>query len=64
MLAEAEPWQPPGHILALLVPTQLEVDEYRHYLDDLRAADGWVNTADGDSEWEFDSFPPCCSVEC
>ena len=49
--------------LALLFPSRLDVDEYRHYLDNLRAA-GWVNAANGDSEWEFDSFPPCCSVEC
>jgi trehalose 6-phosphate synthase len=38
--------------LALLVPSRLEVDEYRHYLDDLMATAGRVNAAYGNSEWE------------
>ena len=38
--------------LALLVPSRLEVDEYRDYLDDLMATAGRVNATYGDSEWE------------
>lgn len=38
--------------LALLVPSRLDVDEYRHYLDDLMATAGRVNATSGDSEWE------------
>ena len=38
--------------LALLVPSRLDVDEYRHYLDDLMATAGRVNAKYGDSEWE------------
>jgi trehalose 6-phosphate synthase len=49
--------------LALLVPSRLDVDEYRHYLDDLMATAGRVNATYGDSEWEpvrllvGDSYP-------
>jgi trehalose 6-phosphate synthase len=38
--------------LALLVPSRLDVDEYKHYLDDLMATAGRVNATYGDSEWE------------
>jgi trehalose 6-phosphate synthase len=38
--------------LALLVPSRLDVEEYRHYLDDLMSAAGRVNATHGDSEWE------------
>ena len=38
--------------LALLVPSRMEVDEYRDYLDDLMATAGRVNARHGDSEWE------------
>jgi trehalose 6-phosphate synthase len=38
--------------LALLVPSRLEVSEYRSYLDDLMATAGRVNASYGDSEWE------------
>ena len=38
--------------LALLVPSRLEVDQYRRYLDDLMATAGRVNAAYGHSEWE------------
>ncbi len=38
--------------LALLVPSRLDVEEYRHYLDDLMATAGRVNATYGDSEWE------------
>jgi trehalose 6-phosphate synthase len=38
--------------LALLVPSRLDVDEYRHYLDDLMATAGRVNAVYGDSDWE------------
>ncbi len=38
--------------LALLVPSRLDVDEYKHYLDDLMATAGRVNASYGDSEWE------------
>jgi trehalose 6-phosphate synthase len=38
--------------LALLVPSRMDVDQYRHYLDDLMATAGRVNAAYGDSEWE------------
>jgi trehalose 6-phosphate synthase len=49
--------------LALLVPSRMDVDEYRNYLDDLMAAAGRVNASYGDSEWEpvrilvGDSYP-------
>lgn len=38
--------------LALLVPSRLDVEEYRHYLDDLMSTAGWVNATYGTSEWE------------
>ncbi|MGD2207530.1 MAG: trehalose-6-phosphate synthase [Anaerolineae bacterium] len=38
--------------LALLVPSRMDLDEYRDYLDDLMAAAGRVNAQYGDSEWE------------
>jgi len=38
--------------LALLVPSRLDVGEYRHYLDDLMSTAGRVNATYGDSEWE------------
>ncbi len=38
--------------LALLVPSRLNVGEYRHYLDDLMATAGRVNATYGDSQWE------------
>ncbi len=38
--------------LALLVPSRLDVEEYRHYLDDLMSTAGRVNAGYGDSEWE------------
>jgi hypothetical protein len=38
--------------LALLVPSRLEVAEYRSYLDELMAAAGRVNARYGDSGWE------------
>ncbi|MFN2219917.1 MAG: trehalose-6-phosphate synthase [Anaerolineae bacterium] len=38
--------------LALLVPSRLDVDEYRHYLDALMGAAGRVNATYGNSEWE------------
>ncbi len=43
-----------GHVkfLALLVPSRLEVAEYRTYLDELMAAAGRVNARYGDSGWE------------
>ncbi len=49
--------------LALLVPSRLDVGEYRHYLDDLMSTAGRVNAAYGDSAWEpvrvlvGDSYP-------
>ena len=49
--------------LALLVPSRLDVGEYRHYLDDLMSTAGRVNATYGDSEWEpvrllvGDSYP-------
>jgi trehalose 6-phosphate synthase len=54
-----------GHVkfLALLVPSRLDVSEYRTYLDDLMATAGRVNAAYGDSTWEpvrvlvGDSYP-------
>lgn len=47
----------PEHIgrvkfMALLVPSRLEVDEYRDYHDELMAAAGWVNSKFGTSDWE------------
>ncbi len=38
--------------LALLVPSRMDVDEYRAYLDELMAAAGRVNAQYGTSEWE------------
>jgi trehalose 6-phosphate synthase len=38
--------------LALLVPSRLDVGEYRHYLDDLMSTAGRLNATHGDSEWE------------
>jgi trehalose 6-phosphate synthase len=49
--------------LALLVPSRMDVDEYREYLDELMAAAGRVNATYGDSGWEpvrvlvGDSYP-------
>ena len=38
--------------LALLVPSRIEVEEYRDYLDDLMVAAGRVNAKFGTSDWE------------
>ena len=38
--------------LALLVPSRLEVGEYKNYLDELMAAAGHINASFGDSQWE------------
>jgi trehalose 6-phosphate synthase len=38
--------------LALLVPSRLDVGEYRQYLDDLMSTAGRVNATYGDGEWE------------
>lgn len=38
--------------LALLVPSRMEVEEYRDYLGELMAAAGRVNAKHGGSEWE------------
>jgi trehalose 6-phosphate synthase len=38
--------------IALLVPSRLEVDEYRDYHDKFMAAAGWINSKYGTSEWE------------
>jgi trehalose 6-phosphate synthase len=38
--------------LALLVPSRLEVPEYKSYLDDLMATAGRVNATYGNSQWE------------
>ncbi len=38
--------------VALLVPSRLEVDEYRSYHDEIMAAAGWVNSQYGTSDWE------------
>jgi trehalose 6-phosphate synthase len=38
--------------LALLVPSRLDLHEYRSYLDDLMATAGRLNARYGDSEWE------------
>jgi trehalose 6-phosphate synthase len=39
-------------LLALLVPSRMDVDEYRDYLDELMAAAGRINARYGTSEWE------------
>jgi trehalose 6-phosphate synthase len=50
-------------LLALLVPSRMDVEEYTHYLDELMATAGRVNATYGDSEWEpvrvlvGDSYP-------
>ena len=38
--------------LALLVPSRMDVDEYKNYLDDLMAAAGQVNAIYGTPDWE------------
>lgn len=38
--------------IALLVPSRLEVDEYRDYHDKFMAAAGWINSKYGTREWE------------
>jgi trehalose 6-phosphate synthase len=38
--------------LALLVPSRMDVAEYKHYLDRLMATAGRVNATYGDSDWE------------
>ena len=38
--------------LALLVPSRMDVHEYKDYLDELNAAAGRVNATYGDSDWE------------
>ncbi len=38
--------------LALMVPSRLQVEEYKNYLDEIMAAAGRVNAAYGDSDWE------------
>jgi trehalose 6-phosphate synthase len=38
--------------LALMVPSRLEVEEYKDYLDELMGAAGRVNAKHGDSDWE------------
>lgn len=38
--------------LAFLVPSRLDVEEYRTYLDELMGIAGQVNAKHGDSEWE------------
>jgi trehalose 6-phosphate synthase len=38
--------------LALLVPSRMDVAEYKRYLDDLMATAGRVNATYGDSDWE------------
>jgi trehalose 6-phosphate synthase len=49
--------------LALLVPSRMDLGEYRSYLDELMAAAGRVNATYGDSDWEpvrvlvGDSYP-------
>lgn len=47
----------PEHIgkvkfIALLVPSRLDVDEYRNYHDNMMAAAGWINSRYGSGEWE------------
>lgn len=47
----------PEHIrqivfLAFLMPSRLDVEEYKSYLDDLMAAAGRINARFGDHEWE------------
>jgi trehalose 6-phosphate synthase len=50
-------------LLALLVPSRMDVDEYKVYLDNIMATAGRVNATYGDSEWEpvrvlvGDSYP-------
>ncbi|HLF89607.1 MAG TPA: trehalose-6-phosphate synthase [Anaerolineales bacterium] len=38
--------------LAILIPSRLEVDEYRSYLDDLMAVAGRINAQYGNADWE------------
>ena len=38
--------------VALLVPSRLDVEEYRNYHNDMMAAAGWVNSRYGTSDWE------------
>jgi trehalose 6-phosphate synthase len=49
--------------LALAVPSRLEVEEYKQYLDEMMSTAGRINATYGDSEWEpvrllvGDSYP-------
>lgn len=38
--------------LAILVPSRMEVDEYKNYLDELMAVAGQINATYGNSTWE------------
>ena len=43
-----------GHVqmIALLVPSRMEVDEYQSYLQEIMAAAGMINVEYGDGDWE------------
>ncbi len=63
MLELHQEWRGKVIFLALLVPSRMDVVEYRRYLDDLMSTAGRVNATHGDSEWEpvrvlvGDSYP-------
>lgn len=38
--------------IALLIPSRLEVEEYKNYHDTMAAAAGWINSTYSTSEWE------------
>lgn len=52
MLAQYPEMRGKVKFLALLVPSRLEVDEYKDYHAEISAAAAWINSTYGTSEWE------------
>ena len=52
MLDEHPEYRGKVQFIALQVPSRLDVDEYKNYLDESMSAAGRVNAKYGDSEWE------------
>ncbi len=52
MLAQHPELRGKVKFIALLVPSRLEVDEYKDYHAEISAAAAWVNSTYGTSEWE------------
>lgn len=52
MLAQHPEMRGKVKFIALLVPSRLEVDEYKDYHAEISAAAAWINSTFGTSEWE------------